>query len=324
MYNLTLIIPTHNRHKYLKRSIEYFKDLNAKVIYCDSSEEAYSSYLASNMEYIHLPEKKFAEKILIALKKTDSDFVALCADDDFILIDSLYNGASFLINNDSFKTVIGQNIAFHERFEGQYYFKAKATDLNEINSDPYTNCISFFKNYQQILWGLYHKEILINTFQIIKEANFNNENFIELVLGGIACYSGGIKILDEVWSIRELSAKEHWGDKHKVISIEYLYSNGNDSKLFKDKLDRHTTNGYAKLVLINYLKLTKVKKYKILIKEIIKHILLFLLRPVKLSAKMREYNNSFEKYPGLQKYFIPDKLKLQLNKISTTIERNCE
>ena len=110
MNNFTLIIPTHNRHSYLKRSIEYFKNLEAKVIYCDSSLQPYNKGLPSNIEYIHLPNKSFSEKILITLDKINTSFVALCADDDFILLDSLYKGCDILNKNTNFATILGNNI----------------------------------------------------------------------------------------------------------------------------------------------------------------------------------------------------------------------
>lgn len=89
MNDFTLIVPTHNRHHYLKRSIEYFKELNARVIYCDSSQVKYSGVLPSNIEYLHTPNLNFAEKILNAISVVNTSKIALCADDDFILLESL-------------------------------------------------------------------------------------------------------------------------------------------------------------------------------------------------------------------------------------------
>jgi len=91
-HNFTLIVPTHNRHHYLKRSIAFFKDLEAYVIYCDSSLNPYIGLFKTNMKYVHVPGKQFAEKVLIALNCIRTDYVAMCADDDFILYSALYKG----------------------------------------------------------------------------------------------------------------------------------------------------------------------------------------------------------------------------------------
>ena len=121
MNNFTLIIPTHNRHHCLKRSMEYFKDLNATVIYCDSSVNTYAFEIPHNVKYLHYPGLKFESKIMSALDIVKTEFVALCADDDFIIIDSLYIGCKILESNQDFKTIVCKYISFNADFNGEYY-----------------------------------------------------------------------------------------------------------------------------------------------------------------------------------------------------------
>jgi glycosyltransferase domain-containing protein len=255
MYNFTLIIPTNNRHDYLIRSINYFKNLDSKVIYCDSSEKSYPGMIYPNMEYLHLPNTNFAEKILIALDKANTNIIALCADDDFIIIDSLYQGYDILANSESIKTILGKNLAFFENFNG-YFYSGKTSFLNEINFGAEKNIAAFFSNYQQILWGMYYKQILIDSFKIIKKAQFTNDNFIELTIGAVACYFGGLKFIEGIWSVRELNTNQHWADRHK--SLYYYYYDKQikeDFSKYKNLLDKLTKTGIAELVMKNYLKL---------------------------------------------------------------------
>ena len=253
MDNFTLIIPTHNRHTYLKRSIEYFKNLSAKVLYCDSSSEPYKGVLPSNIEYLHLPNKKFAEKILIALDKIDSPIVATCADDDFILIEALEKGYKVLKNENQFTTVVGKYASFKENFNGEFY-NMYNSNLGDINFGAEKNATEFFENYHQILWAMYDKKILENAFSIINQAGFNNDNFIEIVVGSCACYSGGIRFLDEIWGVRESSLSEHWGTRHLPIpNIENLEQNS-DFLNFKKLMDENTSKGYAEIAMNSYLK----------------------------------------------------------------------
>ena len=37
----TIVIPTHNRHDCLDRSIKYFSESSIKIIYCDSTQTKY-------------------------------------------------------------------------------------------------------------------------------------------------------------------------------------------------------------------------------------------------------------------------------------------
>jgi glycosyltransferase domain-containing protein len=265
MKNFTLIIPTHNRHNYLKRSIAYFKDLDAEVIYCDSSAEKFHQYnegLHSNIKYLHLPGKKFAEKILVALAEINTDFVAMCPDDDFILIDSLYDGVNFLAENNSFKTIVGKYIYFNEAFDGKFFQNGQKFP-EDINFGPHKNTAVFFQNYYMILWAMYQKTILEKAFQIIDKAKYHNDNFIELTVGACACYEGGIKFPKEIWGIREVSAKEHWGNRHApILNMEIAEING-DYQKFNTSVDNQTFVGCADAVMQSYLSGHKITTFSI-------------------------------------------------------------
>ncbi len=322
-YNFTLIIPSHNRHNYLRRSAAYFKSLDCDVIYCDSSHISYDGSFAPNMKYLHLPETTFAEKILIALEYVATDFVALCADDDFIMVDALYKGVNILEQFSDFKTIIGCNIGFHENFDNNFYFKNKPV-LGEVNNKPCINAKIFFKNYQQVLWGLYDKQIVERSFTIIKKAEFENDNFIELVLGGIACYMGGIKVLEDVWSVRELSSQLHWGDKHKSILTSFFdQDNTKDFKQFRQQLDRETEKGFSKLVLTSYMNLSFTIKLKNTLKFIIRRLTLNKC-PRPCSPEKTNYNDSFDKYPGLKVFNITQVEQNALMKIYEVLKKSHE
>jgi glycosyltransferase domain-containing protein len=252
MNNFTLIIPTHNRHHYLKRSMEYFKNLKAEVVYCDSSLEKYEGELHPNVTYLHLPGENFASKVLFALSEIKTNFVALCADDDFIVIDSLYKGLSVLTEYKNYKTIVGQYISFKDHFDGHYYPLYQELPHN-IDKNPEKNVELFFSNYYQILWAMYDKEVVLNAFQIINDAKFYNDNYIEMIIGSCACYSGGIKFLNEIWGVRELSTEEHWGDTHAPITSMKIAQIQGDYGKFRNLLDKNTFNGYAEKVMTNYL-----------------------------------------------------------------------
>lgn len=319
MYNFTLIIPTHNRQEYLKRSIDYFKDLDAQVIYCDSTELKSSEKFSSNMLYIHLPNEKFVDKILIALDLIKTDYIALCADDDFVIIDALYEGASVLSHSESIKTVLGFNLLFHENFDKNFYYRKKSKFFI-IDSNPYDNIKLFFNNYQQVLWGMYDKTILKKSFDIIKQAEFKNDNFIELVIGGIACYIGGISILKRIWSVRELSHKIHWGNRQPSISSIYFNRNfKSDFISFKIKIDENTEDGYSTKILENYLKFSSYQRFKMRIKNSIKKII---GKKLNSEPNKKEFKDSFEKYPDLYILNGTPEQNLELKKISEVLINN--
>lgn len=254
MNDFTLIVPTHNRHHYIKRSIDYFKDLNAPVIYCDSSSEEYKGIIPPSIVYLHMPNLKFAEKILKAISIVHTTKIALCADDDFILIESLYKGDVFLNSNDSYSTVVGQYAGFKRDFDGTFFEMYKWCDLdNNINYDVIDNAKTFFSNYHQILWAMYRKEVVETAFDVIVKSEFKNDNFIELTIGAIACYKGGIKILKDLWGIREVNSDDHWAVRHLPLTIAPKEILVKDSTNFRTNIDSIIFDGYAETVLNSYL-----------------------------------------------------------------------
>lgn len=232
--------------------MEYFKDLQANVIYCDSSPEKYEGVLYGNVKYLHLPSKNFAEKISIVLTEINTDFVAMCADDDFIIIDSLYKGYDFLSQNMSYKCVVGKYIGFNDDFDGRFFpiYQELPEDIN-LGFDK--NAEVFFKNYYQILWAMYDKKIIDKVYQIINQAKFHNDNFIELTIGTYACYVGGIKFINEIWGVREINKHEHWGNRHEPILNIRIAETNNDFKKFKEFVDSNTFVGCAELAMNSYL-----------------------------------------------------------------------
>lgn len=252
MYNFTLIIPTHNRHGYLERSVNYYQELKAEIIYCDSSENAYQGEISSNVRYLHLPSQRFGNKVMEALTYVETQFVALCADDDFIIIDALYEGVTTLEEDTRFKTAVGKYVAFYEKFDGNFYSPYQALP-STLMYDSKKNATLFFRNYYQILWAMYDRDILIKSFNIISQGSFKNDNFIEIVIGACACFNGGIKFLDTIWGVRELNVQDHWGAQHKTISSVHSGQIKNDYHAFRRLLDEATFKGYAKLVMDNYL-----------------------------------------------------------------------
>lgn len=325
MYNFTLIIPTHNRHNYLNRSIEYFKSLDADVIYCDSSSKEYKGELSNNMKYLHLPNKKFAEKILISLEKINTDFVALCADDDFIIIESLCKGSVFLAKNNNYSTVLGKYIAFNENFDGNYYNLYQELP-KDIDFSPSKNAEEFFQNYYQILWAMYDKKVLVKAFHIIYQAQFLNDNFIELVIGAYACYQGGLKFQNEIWGVRELNVQDHWGARTPEITKKDCLEFKNDYKVFEELLDNKTFPGYAEVVLTSYFKYQKVNEYSfrsivkiILPKVILRYIKMFLQKITFLQIKKSNKKPSTK----IQQPIIVDLLETsQLNEITSILNSN--
>lgn len=217
--NCTVIIPTHNRHNYFKRITSYWGNSGINVVIVDSTENPISNEFPANITYYHVPGTKFAQKILFALENIDTELVALCADDDFLIVESLIKGVRIMNSDNSIAVVKGDIWGFEANCKGNF-FKVGLSVQNTLNPDGLSRVRDFLKNYSQILWCLYRKDYLFKSFEIINKSNLQNDNFIELILSTYLLYKGGLRKIKGIWLLREISSSNHWGKRHKNLSEE--------------------------------------------------------------------------------------------------------
>ena len=121
--DLTIVIPSHNRHRYFERFLTYYSDFDCDILIVDSTITAFEFKSKSvNIFYEHLPEKTFTGKLSFAFNKIKTKFVVLCADDDFLIKDGLKDCIAFLNENTSYSVALGNNIYYKKETIKNYFF----------------------------------------------------------------------------------------------------------------------------------------------------------------------------------------------------------
>ena len=122
---VTILVPSYNRQVDLSRLVQYFVQLKFPylICICDSSDagvsqenrrmcEQFSDVL--EIEYwAYPPETDVFDKCVDALERVQTEYVVFCADDDFLLLDSLNNSQLFLEQNPDFVGCQGQCLALY-------------------------------------------------------------------------------------------------------------------------------------------------------------------------------------------------------------------
>ena len=118
--NLTIVIPTHNRHKYLKRTIKYWANCGAKLLVLDGSDIKLEdpSLKEKNTKYIYNPNN-FYNRLLSSIKYIDTEFMILGSDDEFYLPSALSSCVAFLTKETSYSSCQGLALGFGTRKNGQ-------------------------------------------------------------------------------------------------------------------------------------------------------------------------------------------------------------
>ncbi len=66
---ITLIIPTQNRHHYLTRILDYYKDAGLTIFVADSTSDSFALKDIYNINYYHFPNMPPINKLKIISQK---------------------------------------------------------------------------------------------------------------------------------------------------------------------------------------------------------------------------------------------------------------
>jgi len=208
---ITLIIPTHNRHKYLERILNYYDNF-CEILIVDSSKAKFQKSYNSNVIYYYLPEKSLNEKISYALSFVTTPYVFLCADDDFILKCAIEKCISFLDNNTDYSCVSG-NYLYYKLIDNKVFFSNIYANIDNsiANFDIKDRLVTMFSNYITLYYAIHRTSTLKSTFTIDIKRPVNNLFLNEYLTAIIPLIVGKYKQIDTLYQIREYSAIS--GDK---------------------------------------------------------------------------------------------------------------
>jgi glycosyltransferase domain-containing protein len=218
-YGCTIIIPTYNRPRYLKRVLSYYNGYagNYNIIVADSSsdenkrinEKSISSFSSITVSHIkkYPPDFDPTYKIIDALKHVNTEYCAICADDDFVTPNGINQSVDFLEKNPDFTVAHGRYITFYLKPDrkGKLQFRYNPRYVHESISFPDAKSRLFFhlSNVQISPFYAVHRTDFLK--MIYKEAlEFSDaDQFRELLLSMLALIYGKMKCLDVFYAARE-------------------------------------------------------------------------------------------------------------------------
>lgn len=212
MTDCTLIIPTHNRHAYLERSINWLVEFRLPIIIADSTKSEWKSELRNhhNLIYLHIPGgfEVYYKKIFEALNLVNSKYVNLCADDDFIFHSGLIAAISFLEENPDYSFAQGYSYMF-QRFSNKII--TWPTEYYNHNNES-NNWIDRLKNANHtIYYGTNRNINLLESFKFLLDQDFRDlkeksAGLCDLAITLNTAKHGKFKLLEIPFALREYSA----------------------------------------------------------------------------------------------------------------------
>jgi len=190
----------------LARQLDYIHEHYDRILVLDSSDHEYagkSNY--PNVEYYYYPKWEYIDKLADVVKKVETPYVHLCADDDFYIPESVGMCLDFLESNPAYASTHGQYLSFHwdgRHFDTQpLYVNNIGRDINSDNAE--VRLQEAFNPYIQLLYGVHRCENLHDGFCLASEYKVINHRLVELLVTAIAVINGKHKVLPLFFGARE-------------------------------------------------------------------------------------------------------------------------
>ncbi|MEA2970007.1 MAG: hypothetical protein QOE78_3268, partial [Alphaproteobacteria bacterium] len=177
--DFTLVIPTYNRPKQLQALLTYLaaQQPRCRILILDSSqpEQRHANRQIAeltnfNLEYVEFPSETHPfDKFREGLHKVTTEFCALCADDDLVLLDCVQHCLDALRSNPSASVAQGYSFSFLCQHDGDMdlgnilYFTPTIDD-----STPLARLAKLFARYQAATYGNYRTPVLQRIFDTLK------------------------------------------------------------------------------------------------------------------------------------------------------------
>ena len=206
----TVVIPEHNRPLHLKRLLDFYLKYDINIIVSDSSDNVflYLEDYKEKIEYRHYPAMPLAEKINAINNLIITPFVFMCANDDFIIPETVSKIISFLENNIEYISGQGIYVSFDPLKEEITPLLIYDNMLNETLDDikGVDRLSHLMRNYFQFYYAVFRTEVFKKIYSSAIKGNKTVINNLRLLEIYVSCYSaieGKHIIMSELYGARE-------------------------------------------------------------------------------------------------------------------------
>lgn len=220
MEKFTIIIPTHNRPKYLRRILDYYSGYKSgyNLIVADSSSEENKKKnkeaisLPSDLKILHLGNYHSGvslwHKLADAIGRVETKYCLFCADDDFIVPSGVEKSVDFLEKNSGFSVAQGQEAIFYPMIkkggDENFYWRVEYPFKSDVLPDARSRLIEQLTNYSvPTFYGVHRTEDLKMIFEDAL-GSVTHGRLIEVLLAALILVRGKMECFGTFYSAREI------------------------------------------------------------------------------------------------------------------------
>lgn len=254
---LTIIIPTYNRHAFLKRQIEFWKDINTTLIILDGSDTPFlydfEDTINLNVNYHYIPSS-IEQRLEYSINLIKTPYSVLLSDDEFYIPSALRSCIMVMENDTTVSVCKGLALGFDYQFDriNGYDIYGKLKNYRINHSDPVQRLKNHLGNYTMaVLWGVTRTDVLRKMFYAIGKGPFSTAAAAEIQCSIIGAWEGKVHITNEMMWLRSFENKNVWWSFGDISFSDWV----NDSR-FNTEVEKFITSIITE---INFFGLSKNK-----------------------------------------------------------------
>jgi glycosyltransferase domain-containing protein len=245
---LTLVMPTYNRHRYALRQMQFWSGSPVSLFVLDGSSTPINDdaikTLGKNIHYYHFPisyEKRFGK----AAELIKTPFAASLCDDEFFIPSALERCIEFLKNNKEYGACIGRcsriiylntGVSSVHQYKTMKNYKITEDDKKERVLHHMTDYV------HTTMYAVQRAEIWKKTMSIfaMDDYHFSCPYIVELLVEISTCYQGKSMVIDNLmWLRSEENAPADGEERHVGFQVwmkDPKYQN--ERSVFLSKLEK--------------------------------------------------------------------------------------
>lgn len=208
---ITVVIPTHNRHSLLENTLEYYDNFDVSILVIDSTEEPFvGAGRYKNAEYVHCPLEGLPHKLRRPIvEKVNTKYMVMSADDMVIASESVSQCMDFLESHPDYVTVQGVTLGVGV-FPGSDSYETLAlyADNGNFDSDicsdePQWRMLQMFGSYVPTFYAVSRTDLWKWQLSLYPDVVVNY-HLAECFLSIASTFAGKQRILPCTYSVTSL------------------------------------------------------------------------------------------------------------------------
>jgi glycosyltransferase domain-containing protein len=220
---LTVVVISHNRNAFLRRTLQYYSSYPCTVLVLDSSVKG-DEHMARDfpsVDYRHLPQYTYQglqEKLTYGVSQVITPYMVFAADDDFLLHGALTESVEFLEANPDYGLCHGYGMMYVARATKVNYYRRDQRVQEDYNSEqPEDRVMDFMGQFLPPFYAVTRTDLLQRWYSLLPAGTSFEWQEIGHAFYLLACAKA--RILPIPFAVRDAN---YGGSDHKTNVLTVL------------------------------------------------------------------------------------------------------